>query len=632
MPPIILAERTPIHSFARAGHRHHKPWRAKPALRTMAIDHCLLNRSQIAVSSRTGQTFNRDNVTAVELKYEPNARIDRLIAHCAACSQPDQHRAASAIPFRADDFGARQAEPVAEKVAQAQKAIAAMNLAPLSIDKQHQMIADRHDDYRIWADALPGKHTERGAPATDRRLPLLYSMFARFVKDSPVTGSGLNLAATDKNMHSPPASPDLRHFDEAARRTLARCTELAHCTDSPSQLTRLFCSPSMQAAHEKLRGWMESARLDCRVDPAANLIGQLRARRDGASDAVAAPSLIIGSHLDTVVNAGKYDGTLGILMGLAMAELLVETKTQLPISLDIIAFSEEEGVRYQTPYIGSRAMIGDLPAGLLRKPDSQGVTMADALRAFGGNPDRLSEAVYPCEQAIAYIEPHIEQGPVLELEGLPVGIVSGITGQTRASFQFLGRAGHAGTVPMTARHDALAATARFIAAVEEFALTQPGLTATVGQLEVRPNVSNVIPGEVNLLLDVRHLDDETREAALRQITHYAAVIAEDREIEFDLSCVQHHSAVKCDDGLIKTIESSVLDAGVRPLRLPSGAGHDAVIMSRRSPVAMLFVRCDGGVSHHPEESVTEADIAVALDVLWRVIMKLAAQRRSIACK
>ena len=385
----------------------------------------------------------------------------------------------------------------------------------------------------------------------------------------------------------------------------------------------------MKAAHEKLRGWMESAGLECRVDPAANLIGRLCANRSTASAPV--PSIIIGSHIDTVVNAGKHDGTLGVLMGLAIVETLIETKTDLPFSLDIVAFSEEEGVRYQTPYIGSRAMLGDLPAELLKKTDSDGITIAEALRAFGGNPDRLSEAAYPAEQVLAYVEPHIEQGPVLELEGLPVGIVSGIAGQTRASFQFLGRAGHAGTMPMTARHDALAAAAQFITEIEEFALSRSGLTATVGQIAVSPNVSNVIPGEVNLRLDLRHLDDDTREAAFRQITHQAAVIAEDREIEFDLTSVERHSAVNCDPSLTDLLEQSALDSGIRPLHLPSGAGHDAAIMSRKFPVAMLFVRCTGGVSHHPDESVSEADVAAALGVLWRFVMKLASQRQSATC-
>jgi allantoate deiminase len=385
----------------------------------------------------------------------------------------------------------------------------------------------------------------------------------------------------------------------------------------------------MQAAHKQLHAWMESAGIESRVDPAANLIGRLGVR--DASSADSSWSLIIGSHLDTVIDAGKYDGTLGVLIGLAIAELITQAEFALPFSLDIIAFSEEEGVRYQTPYIGSRALAGDLPAELLRKTDAGGIPMADALRTFGCNPGSLSQATFSGDQVIAYIEPHIEQGPVLELEGLPVGVVSGIAGQTRATFQFLGRTGHAGTTPMTARHDALAAAAQFICEIEEFAHTRPGLTATVGQIAVAPNVSNVIPGEVNLRLDLRHIDDETREAAFRQITHQAAVIAQDRELEFDLTSVEHHCSVNCDAGLADLLDQSVDESGIRPLRLPSGAGHDAVIMSRKFPVAMLFIRCGGGVSHHPDESVTEPDVAAALRVLWRFVMKLASQRQSVTC-
>jgi allantoate deiminase len=457
-------------------------------------------------------------------------------------------------------------------------------------------------------------------------------MFVCFVKvcRSRVCESAPAFGAQSKMCFSAPTLDPIQ-FDQAARRILERCERLAGCSDKPGKITRLFCSPAMQAAHEKLRDWIESAGLEVRIDSAANLIARLAGHRDGSSPESAPLSLIIGSHLDTVVDAGKYDGALGVLMGLAIAELITQTESALPFSLDIIAFSEEEGVRYQTPYIGSRALVADLPAELLRKTDADGIPMADALRSFGCDPGCLSEATYSGDQAIAYVEPHIEQGPVLELEGLPVGVVTGIAGQMRANFQFLGRAGHAGTVPMAARHDALAAAAQFICEIEEFALTRPGLTATVGQITVAPNVSNVIPGEVNLRLDLRHIDDESREAAFRQITHQAAVIAEDRELEFDLTSVEHHCAVRCDAGLTDLLEQAVEQCGIRPLRLPSGAGHDAVIMSRRFPVAMLFVRCTGGISHHPDESVTEPDVASALRVLWQFVMKLAGQRQSVTC-
>jgi allantoate deiminase len=405
----------------------------------------------------------------------------------------------------------------------------------------------------------------------------------------------------------------------AVRRALERCDELAACTDRPGEVARLFCTPAMQAAHEKVRGWMQAAKLETRLDAAGNLIGSLRSASPGAK------SLLIGSHLDTVVNAGKYDGILGVMLGLALAELANEAGLELPFHLDVIAFSEEEGVRCSMPYIGSKAVVGDLAADVLARKDAAGITLADALRNFGCDPTKIASAAINSNSVLAYLEPHIEQGPVLERERLPVGVVTGIAGQTRATFQFTGRAGHAGTVPMDCRHDALAAAAQFILAVETLGRSRTGLVATVGQIETIPNVSNVIAGEVVLRLDVRHLHDDERDAAFRELTHQAALIAEEREIEFDMTAVNHHPAIECSVEQIKLLEQSVVDAGIRPFKLPSGAGHDAVIMSKRFPIAMLFIRCAGGVSHHPDESVIDADVAVALDVLWRTVLKLAAQ-------
>jgi allantoate deiminase len=421
----------------------------------------------------------------------------------------------------------------------------------------------------------------------------------------------------------------------AALRAMQRCDELAKCSDCPGEIARFFCSPAMQAAHGLVRNWMEVAGLNCRTDAAGNLIGRFspagfritpsprgEGRVRGKTDE---KTLLIGSHLDTVGNAGRYDGILGVMLGLAVAEMAVESGVELPFAIEVIGFSEEEGVRYQTPFIGSRAVVRDMPAELLNRTDADGIELADALRNFGCNPHELPDAVYQPAEVIAYIEPHIEQGPVLEAENLPVGIVTGITGQTRAEFQFIGKAGHAGAVPMSARQDALVAAAAFITEVERIARNRPGLVATVGQLEVLPNVSNVIPGDVNLTLDVRHQDDDTRDAAFREMTHQAALIAEEREIEFDLGRTQSYRAVACDSKCQELLERSVIEAGVRPSRLPSGAGHDAAIMARRFPIGMLFVRCAGGVSHHPDESVSEADVTVALEVLWRFVMILAAR-------
>jgi allantoate deiminase len=300
---------------------------------------------------------------------------------------------------------------------------------------------------------------------------------------------------------------------------------------------------------------------------------------------------------------------------------------ELPFAIDMIAFCEEEGVRFQTPYIGSRAAAGLWPDDLLARRDARGCALGDALRAFGGSPERIAEAAYDPRRVVAYLETHIEQGPVLEREGLPLGVVTGIAGQTRAGLTFRGQAGHAGTVPMSGRRDALAAAAQWLVEVEELARRQSGLVATVGRLEVKPGAINVIPGEVYTTLDVRHLDDAVREAAAAEILRSAELICRARSLEFKLDWLQHEPAVQCDAPCIGLLEQAVTEAGLRPLRLPSGAGHDAVLMGKRFPAGMLFVRCAGGVSHHPDESVAEADVAVALEVLWRWVMKLAEEEQ-----
>jgi allantoate deiminase len=416
-------------------------------------------------------------------------------------------------------------------------------------------------------------------------------------------------------------------FQQAARRTMERCDELAACTERSGEITRTFCSAAMRDAYAKLRGWMEVTGMNCRLDAATNLIGRFNPPPPSASakgeGATHTRVVLIGSHLDSVVNAGRYDGPLGVLMGLALVELLSERRQQLPFAIDVIAFCEEEGVRYQTPYIGSRALVGELNDELLSRRDAVGISMREAVRAFGGDPDQLANARYQSDQVIAYLEPHIEQGPVLELENLPVGIVTGIAGQTRASLQFVGRAGHAGTTPMAARQDALTAAAEFVLAVERLGRSHTGLVATVGQLKVCPNVGNVIPGSVQLRIDLRHIDDALREATFKDLLDQAHSLAGKRQLQFKLDWVQHQSAVACDSKCTDLLESSALETGIRSNRLASGAGHDAAVVARHFPTAMLFLRCAGGVSHHPDESLCEADVAAGLEVMWRFVSKLA---------
>jgi allantoate deiminase len=412
----------------------------------------------------------------------------------------------------------------------------------------------------------------------------------------------------------------------AAERVMRRCQQLAQCSEVATQITRTFCSPAMQAAHGLVRGWMDLAGMKCRLDPATNLIGRYSSplARAGTTSVV-----LMGSHLDSVKGAGKYDGTLGVLMGIALVEMLRESTVELPFALDVVAFCEEEGVRYQTPYIGSRALIGDLTEDVLQRCDAAGISMAEAIRGFGGDPDNLHEAIYPERDVIAYLESHIEQGPILELRDLPVGVVTGIAGQSRAAVEFVGRAGHAGTMPMSARRDALAAAAEMVIEVERIARSRSDLVATVGCLNVTPNVANVIPARASLRFEVRSLDDQARKSGFEQIIDHAQAIADRRGVAFEVSRSEDSPTTHCNAQLIEMACAAVLDAGVEPFQLPSGAGHDAVALAKNFPVAMLFVRCPGGISHHPLEAVAEGDVAIALDVSRRLILRLADRHRHI---
>jgi allantoate deiminase len=385
---------------------------------------------------------------------------------------------------------------------------------------------------------------------------------------------------------------------------LERCDALAECSEEPDRLTRRFATPALRAAGELVAGWMREAGLEVRRDAVGNVIGR---RTSGG------PSLLLGSHLDTVRDAGRYDGMLGVLVALACAE-------QARGAVEVIGFADEEGVRYGTAYLGSAAVAGRFDPAWLRRRDADGVAMADALREFGGDPDAIGEAR---QDPLGYVEVHIEQGPVLEARDLPVGVVDAIGGQTRARVVFSGAPGHAGTVPMELRRDALVAAAEWIVAVEEQGRRIEGAVATVGEVEVAPGASNVIPGRVELSLDVRHGSDDVREAASAALRERASALASARGVEVGWEEVQATSTVACSPELTSALCDAVAAAGHPELRLVSGAGHDAAMMAAVAPVAMLFVRCAGGVSHDPAESVDLADVAAAIDVLDRFLERLA---------
>lgn len=408
---------------------------------------------------------------------------------------------------------------------------------------------------------------------------------------------------------------------KAARKILQRIEALAKISENPKNLTRTFASPAMRRANALVASWMREAGMTAQVDVIGNLKGHYAGAKGDAK------ILLLGSHLDTVRNAGKFDGPLGVLLAVACVEQLHRAKIRLPFAVDVVGFADEEGVRYQCAYLGSKALAGCFAGKDLSRKDANGISMAGAIRQFGGDPARLKSAALIPSRLLGYVEAHIEQGPVLEQKKLSVGIVNAIVGQMRARFRFFGRAGHAGTTPMNSRKDALCAAAEFVLAVETFAKKTRGLVATVGEITATPGAANVIPGEVCLSLDVRHANDSIRKAAHRTLKERARQIARRRKIRFQGEVVQETAAVTCSPSLSGLLGEAAKRRQTRVPRLSSGAGHDAVIMGRIAPAAMLFIRCRNGVSHHPEESVKTQDIGVAFEVLNDFLELLAKKYR-----
>jgi len=398
---------------------------------------------------------------------------------------------------------------------------------------------------------------------------------------------------------------------------MQRCDMLGALSDEPDRLTRQFAGDSMRRAHEQVGKWMQEAGLVVRNDN----IGNLRGRYEGTT--AGDPTLLLGSHLDSVRDAGKYDGPLGVVVAIAAVQALHDAKRRLPFAIEVLAFADEEGLRFSSTYLGSRAVAGSFDFADLDRSDAKGITMAEAIRAFGGDPARIDEDRWRQGKVLGYCEVHIEQGPVLEARGLPVGVVTAIAGQARYSITFKGEAGHAGTVPMRSRRDALAAAAEFVLAVEADALSQDGVVATVGQLEVEPGAANVVPGEVKLTLDIRHADDEIRIERARRILERAQEIGKRRSIDVVTHPTSENPSVACAPRLVSLLAKAIEESGHPVLHLASGAGHDVVPMSAITDVAMLFVRCQGGISHNPAESVEVEDVGVSIEVLTRFLELLA---------
>jgi len=392
---------------------------------------------------------------------------------------------------------------------------------------------------------------------------------------------------------------------------------LGTCSEEADRLTRPFATASMREVHQHVQTWMREAGMRTRLDN----IGNLRGRYEGV--ARGAPTLLLGSHLDSVRGAGKYDGPLGVMVAIAAVRRLHRAGARLPFAIEVIGFADEEGLRFGSTYLGSRAVAGTFDQADLDRKDAGGTSMAQAISSFGGDPALVSDDRWNEGPLLGYCEVHIEQGPVLEADGVPVGVVSTITGQNRYVITFSGQAGHAGTVPMPRRRDALTAAAEFVVAVEREARDHDGLVATVGRLSVEPGAANVIPGRVELSLDVRHADDAARAAASERILGHAALIADARHVPVSIEGRGDHPTVPCSPRFVDVLSQAVAEIGLPGVRLASGAGHDGVALSSLTRIGMLFVRCKEGISHHPAESVDPDDVAVALDVLTRFLQLLA---------
>ncbi len=446
----------------------------------------------------------------------------------------------------------------------------------------------------------------------------------------------------------------LRELTDAV---LQRCDELALCSDVTGEVTRIFCSSAMRNAHEKVASWMKNAGLCTNVDSLGNLIGryeQSSHQSQSGSLALKPSRICIGSHLDSVRNAGRYDGVLGVLLGIAVVEAIANLGYELEGTIDVIGFSEEEGVRYSLPYLGSMAVAGKFDPLLFGRIDAEGVSMKTALEKFGVNPDDYLDAKINVSDYVAYLEAHIEQGPVLDTLQQSVGVVESIVGQSRLWLVVEGVAGHAGTLPMRMRRDALTAAADCVLAIEDYAHNADGLVATVGGFHVSPNATNVVPGHVRFSIDVRHSNNNDRLIAVDEILSVIEEIATNRGIKIDVTdrsdfeavpmnsklvddlawcckaALQANSDFMCDSlGSNKYDESpqdSEHQVNDKPLAsdvyiLSSGAGHDAAVMASVMPSVMLFLHSPGGISHNPLESVRPQDVSIAIDAMCRFVLK-----------
>jgi allantoate deiminase len=395
---------------------------------------------------------------------------------------------------------------------------------------------------------------------------------------------------------------------------VGRIERLATISETPEHLARIFLTPEHRAAADLILDWMRSAGMRAEL----NAIGNVCGRYEG--EVAGLPCLMLGSHYDTVRDAGKWDGPLGLITAIACVADLHKRGKRLPFAIEVIGFADEEGVRFASTLLGSRAVAGTFDESVLAARDAAGITMRDALIKFGLDPGHIGAAARARGELLAYLELHIEQGPVLEAQGLPVGVVTAIAGATRLAARLTGMAGHAGTVPMALRRDALAGAAECITTIEELCRTdEGGLVGTVGYIHAMPGATNVIPGQVSFTIDLRAPADTHRKKAVADIVRHIEAVARRRKLSLQLDVTHENRTVPCAPWLRAQVADAVAAEGYPVFELPSGAGHDGMAMIDISDVAMLFVRCRGGISHHPDEHVDLADADAGARVLLRLI-------------
>ncbi|WP_422255520.1 allantoate amidohydrolase [Bradyrhizobium sp.] len=395
---------------------------------------------------------------------------------------------------------------------------------------------------------------------------------------------------------------------------VGRINRLAEISEAPDNLTRIFLTPELRAAADLIMTWMREAGMSAHLDAIGNVCGRYEGERLGL------PCLMLGSHYDTVRDAGRWDGPLGVLTAISCVADLNKRGRRFPFAIEVVGFADEEGVRFASTLLGSRAVAGTFNERVLASKDSAGVSMREALVQFGLDPDDIGAAARTRGQLLAYVELHIEQGPVLEARGLPVGVVSAIAGATRLAARLTGMAGHAGTVPMALRRDALAGAAECIAAIEQLCRADDGgLVGTVGYLHAMPGATNVIPGQAHFTIDMRAPTDTHRNRAVTEMVRQIEAIAKRRKLELQLDVTHENRTVPCAPWLKAQIAEAAAAEDYPVFELASGAGHDGMAMVDIADVAMVFVRCRGGISHHPDEHVEVADADAGARVLLRLI-------------